>query len=213
MTAAPVDVLLSASRFSRTDKLLWSIGALSCAVIALVSYRYVLGVGPAPDVVATNLLKAPWLVVHVGAAATALLTAPVQFVPAIRARFRRVHRWVGRVYAVSCVIGGAAGAILAFGASTGPISTAGFATLAVLWIAVTALAWRHARRRDFVAHRAWMLRSFALTFAAVTLRLYLPLLTILPVDFADGYRAISFLCWVPNLLAAELYVRTRAPAF
>jgi len=213
MTAAPVDVLLSASRFSRTDKLLWSIGALSCAVIALVSYRYVLGVGPAPDVVATNLLKAPWLVVHVGAAATALLTAPVQFVPAIRARFRRVHRWVGRVYAVSCVIGGAAGAILAFGASTGPISTAGFATLAVLWIAVTALAWRHARRRDFVAHRAWMLRSFALTFAAVTLRLYLPLLTILPVDFADGYRTISFLCWVPNLLAAELYVRTRAPAF
>ena len=213
MTAAPVDVLLSASRFSRTDKLLWSIGALSCAVIALVSYRYVLGVGPAPDVVATNLLKAPWLVVHVGAAATALLTAPVQFVPAIRARFRRVHRWVGRVYAVSCVVGGAAGAILAFGASTGPISTAGFATLAVLWIAVTALAWRHARRRDFVAHRAWMLRSFALTFAAVTLRLYLPLLTILPVDFADGYRTISFLCWVPNLLAAELYVRTRAPAF
>jgi hypothetical protein len=62
-------------------------------------------------------------------------------------------------------------------------------------------------QRRFVEHRAWMIRSFALTFAAVTLRIYLPILEQLPVPFEDGYRAISFLCWVPNLLAAELYLR------
>jgi hypothetical protein len=52
-----------------------------------------------------------------------------------------------------------------------------------------------------------MIRSFALTFAAVTLRLYLPLIFLTGFNFVDGYRAISFLCWVPNLVLAELYLR------
>jgi ABC-type spermidine/putrescine transport system permease subunit II len=64
-------------------------------------------------------------------------------------------------------------------------------------------------QRDFAAHRRWMIRSFALTFAAVTLRLYLPLGFLLPVSFDDAYRVISFLCWVPNLLAAEWLLRRR----
>ena len=77
----------------------------------------------------------------------------------------------------------------------------------------TARAWRLAVRRDLVPHREWMIRSFALTFAAVTLRVYLPIAQLLPVDLDDAYRAISFLCWVPNLIVAEAYVRTRrAPA-
>jgi hypothetical protein len=61
----------------------------------------------------------------------------------------------------------------------------------------------------FIEHRAWMIRSFALTFAAVTLRLYLPLHLLFQVHFDDAYRAISFLCWVPNLLVAELYLRKK----
>ena len=52
-----------------------------------------------------------------------------------------------------------------------------------------------------------MIRSFALTFAAVTLRLYLPLIPLLGLSFIDGYRAVSFLCWIPNLIIAELYLR------
>jgi uncharacterized membrane protein len=167
-----------------------------------------LAVGPIPDLVATNRLLSPWLAIHVAGAATALLVAPTQFLARIRTRYRAIHRWAGRLYAVACCVGGVAGFVLALGASTGPISTAGFGLLAVFWVATTALAWSCARQRDFVAHRAWMIRSFALTFAAVTLRLYLPLLAFLPVEFDDGYRAISFLCWVPNLLVAELYLRS-----
>jgi hypothetical protein len=110
---------------------------------------------------------------------------------------------------ISCLGGGAAGFVLAFGASTGWISTAGFGSLAILWIVTTSLAWRRAMQGQFIEHRAWMMRSFALTFAAVTLRLYLPLLPLLSIGFTQGYRAISFLAWVPNLLAVELYLRNR----
>jgi hypothetical protein len=64
-------------------------------------------------------------------------------------------------------------------------------------------------QRRLVEHRRWMIRSWALTLAAVTLRLYM----LAPgMSSLDAYRAISFLCWVPNLVVAELYLRRRQTA-
>jgi uncharacterized membrane protein len=185
---------------------LWAAGALLCAAIALVSYRYLLNVGPFPQMILDNSYRLPWLVIHVAASATALLLGMLQFLPSIRTTRPHVHRWTGRIYATGCLVGAIAGLVLAFGASTGPISTAGFGLLAVVWALTTGLAWRAAWRRKFGEHRAWMIRSFALTCAAVTLRLYLPALDLLSIPFIPGYRAISFVCWVPNLLLAELYL-------
>lgn len=190
--------------------IVWAIIALICAALALISFRYLLRVGAVPPLIANNLFIEPWLMVHVAGAATALLIGPTQFSSRLRIRFATVHRWIGRVYVVSCLVGGAAGFVLALGASTGPISTIGFGTLAILWMVTTSLAWRRAIQGRFVEHRAWMIRSFALTFAAVTLRLYLPLHMFFGMAFDDAYRAISFLCWVPNLLVAELYLRKSA---
>jgi len=55
-----------------------------------------------------------------------------------------------------------------------------------------------------------MIRSFALTLAAVTLRIYLPIgIMLTHGDLNTPYRAIAWLCWVPNILVAELYLRSR----
>ena len=189
--------------------LTWSVCVLLCVFVALVSYRYFLGPVEAPPVIAGNALKNPWLLVHVAGAATALLIGPLQFSNRLRSRFRTLHHWIGRAYVVSCLVGGVAGFVLALGASTGLISTIGFGSLAIAWIVTTSLAWRRAMQQRFTEHRAWMIRSFALTFAAVTLRLYLPLAALLSLNFDDAYRAISFLSWVPNLVAVELYLRSR----
>ena len=51
-----------------------------------------------------------------------------------------------------------------------------------------------------------MLRSYALTLAAVTLRLYLPISQMLGLPFGPSYQVISWLAWVPNLLVVELFV-------
>ena len=187
---------------------LWLLGAFLCAAIALFSYRYLAAVGPMPSGVLDNLFARPWLLLHVAGAATALRVAPLQFLPAARRR-RGLHRWLGRIYVLGCSLGGVAGLVLAFGSTAGPIATAGFGSLALAWLFSSMLAWRHAMARRFDKHRAWMIRSFALTFAAVTLRLYLPLLGPLHVDFVAGYRAISFLCWLPNLAIAELWLRLK----
>lgn len=185
---------------------LWSLAALLSAGVALFSYRYLIGVGPMSPGVLANLFARPWLFVHIAGAATALLVGPLQFVPRLRAR-RPLHRWIGRTYMIGCLIGGAGGLLAAFGSTAGPVATAGFGGLAAAWIIANVQGWRMARAMRFGEHRAWMIRSFALTFAAVTLRLYLPLIFLTGVSFVDGYRAISFLCWVPNLALAELYLR------
>lgn len=180
---------------------------LLCSAIALVSFRYLLGVGPVPPLIFDNLFKAPWLVVHVAGAATALLVSPLQLMPAIRRGRPALHRWLGRIYVVGCTVGGIAGLPLAWGSAAGPIASAGFGSLALGWLATTLVGWRAGAQRRLVEHRSWMVRSFSLTYAAVTLRLYLAILPALPIAFVSGYRAVAFLCWVPNLLVAELWLR------
>jgi uncharacterized membrane protein len=154
-----------------------------------------------------NSFRVPWLALHAAAAATALLVGPLQFRSKLRARWPKLHRVLGRVYVTGCLVGGATALLLAVGMTTGPVAGVGFGTLAIVWFYATAQAWRLAVRRELVAHREWMIRSFALTFAAVTVRLYLPLSQALPIAVDDAYRAIAYVSWVPNLIVAELYLR------
>ncbi len=77
------------------------------------------------------------------------------------------------------------------------------------WTGTTLAALQAALRRDLVAHRRWALRSFASAFAAVTLRLELPLAAMLGVPFATAYPLVAWLCWVPNLLVAEWWLARR----
>lgn len=74
------------------------------------------------------------------------------------------------------------------------------------WIVATGLAVRFILRGEAIRHRRWMIRSFALTAAAITLRLYLPLIFVFHWSFSIAYPAIAWLCWIPNALAVELYL-------
>ena len=192
---------------------LWGLAALLSTIVALFSYRYLFGVGLlAPNVMA-NLYHRPWLYVHVAGGATALLVMPLQMWGGLRRRFPALHRRLGRIYAVGCLVGGTGGLICAFGTTAGPVAALGFGSLAMAWLVTTAQGWRFAVARRFDDHRAWMIRSFALTFSAVTLRLYLPLLPLLGFTVEQGYLASSYLAWIPNLLIAEFVLRggTRRP--
>jgi len=191
----------------RLSKVAWLGGAALSAGVALFSYRYVAKVGPVPPTVAHNRFLHPWIVVHAASAATALLLGPVQFLPAVRRRWPGVHRWTGRTYVVGCLAGGASGLVLAAGVSSGVTAGAGFGALGAVWMHATGQGWRTARARQWPEHRRWMVRSFAMTFSAITLRLYMPLAGVLGFDLMRAYPAIAWLCWVPNAVLAELYLR------
>ena len=158
----------------------------------------------------TNPMLSPWgLQVHVAASGLAMIAGAFQFHKGLRTHFRTVHRWLGRIHVTACVVGGLAGGTIALSSTAGPIAGLGFLLLAVFWVPFTLLALAAAMRRDFVAHERWMIRSFALTFAAVTLRLYLPTVAILELDFLPAYRIIAWAAWVPNLIIAEIWLRSR----
>jgi len=83
---------------------------------------------------------------------------------------------------------------------------AGFATLAVTWLVTAGLAFVRARQRRFEDHRAWMMRSYSLTFAAATVRLVpLPFLVLT----RDPVVAITctFWSWILNLAIVEWVIR------
>ncbi len=102
---------------------------------------------------------------------------------------------------------------LALGALGGMISTLGFLALGAVWIASSGLGLRAILQRRFAVHQDWMTRSYALTTSAITLRIYVVAASLLlPLHFLSAYRAIAWLCWVPNLIAAEIIIGLRRRA-
>lgn len=190
--------------------MLLSIGVGGYAMFQVATgFRYV------PGSVLKNAFPSPLgLETHIAAAGVALLFGPWQFLKGLRAKQPALHRWTGRVYVAACTVGGLAGGSIALFSSAGPIAGWGFFTLAILWLTFTSLAWISALNRNFAAHERWMVRSFALTFGAVTLRIYLPIgLALMGMQgyhdpFTFPYRIIAWISWVPNLMIAELWLRS-----
>lgn len=178
-------------------------------MVALVSYRFVpLGVVQAMEHMAHFLDgNSLALYAHIGGAPIALAVMPFQFWPGLRRRRPRVHRWLGRTYVGAIFVSGIAGLQLALHTTAGSFAATGFGLLAIVWLATTAAGLVFAVRRDIPRHADWMLRSAALTFAAVTLRVYLGTAMAFEADFELAYALIAWACWVPNALAVEVYLR------
>ena len=150
---------------------------------------------------------------HLAGGLLAMALGPWQFSARLRARRLNRHRWMGRVYVIAVLVGGIGGLALATRSMGGFVTHMGFGMLAVLWLYATAMAWIRIRAHDQPGHWRWMIRSYALTLAAVTLRLWLPLSSLLPIDPAEAYQAVSWFCWVPNIILAEWFILRRpAPA-
>lgn len=151
--------------------------------------------------------RRPVFLAHVFAASVALLLGGFQFFPSFRRRALVVHRWVGRIYILAILVGGVSGLMISIQAVGGPVAAFGFSFLAISWLGSTTMALWHVRNGNIPAHRRWMIRSFALTFAAVTLRVYLLIFTLNGFEYAEASVYLGWICWVPNLAFAEWYLR------
>ena len=155
------------------------------------------------------------LLLHVSGGIVTLVFGLFQFLPKLRQTRPQVHRSMGTIYAAATVIAGLSGFPLSFLFYTvtdqsirGRLipAAAGFAALSLVWPCLTAIAFVRARQRRFSEHRAWMVRSYSLTAAAITTRVFaFPLLLIT----RDPILAINLVMvsWPLNLLFAEMLVR------
>jgi len=182
---------------------------LSCTAIVVYSTRYFFA--PPRDEHYLRYLRP--LQLHIAGGIGALLAGPWQFSKKLREHNLNLHRWLGRFYLLEVGIGSTAGFAMALVSEAGLATHLGFGALAGLWFVTGLQAYRMVRRGNIDAHRQWMIRNFALTLAAVTLRNWLPLMLFaLHWPFQRSYIIVSWLCWVPNLLVAEWIVRRRAGA-
>ncbi|MEZ4885602.1 MAG: DUF2306 domain-containing protein [Chitinophagales bacterium] len=145
---------------------------------------------------------------HIALGGIALLTGWSQFSEKLRKKRLNLHRNLGKIYVISVLLSGIAGLYIALYATGGIITILGFATLAVLWLFTTFKAYTAIQQKQITAHQQWMIRSYALTFGAVTLRIWLPFLQgVLGMTFINAYLIVAWLAWIPNLLFAEWLVR------
>jgi hypothetical protein len=147
----------------------------------------------------------PAFYVHVYSSMFVLLAGFTQFSNQLRTQFPLVHRSIGYLYlGVVLLLAGPSGLVLAYHANGGWSSQLAFSLLAILWLVFSVIAWQKIRQQDWIGHRNFMIRSFALSLSAITLRLWkYSLVAIFAPRPMDVYRWVAWLGWVVNLLLAE----------
>ena len=162
----------------------------------------------------------PTFYLHVVSGILVILIGPLQLLKAFRKISWKLHKILGRVYAYGILLVGApTGLIMAFYAEGGYWSSVSFIIMSTLWFYTTLMAVLTVRRKEIIEHQKWMYRSYALSFAAVTLRLLMPLISLSALYPLLGstpekaeYAIIvltAWLSWIINLTIAELIIAKR----
>lgn len=203
-------------QFSIKDYLLLALLAFFSYLMISITTKYI------PATTTANFLQIKqsyihiriWLIcfyVHVYTSMFALIAGFTQFSKHILKKHKPLHRVIGYIYITTVIcVSGPASLVMGIFANGGLLSRISFCTLAILWIYFTTKAFLTAKQKDFKAHERFMIRSYALTLSAITLRAWKYLLVALfhprPMDV---YMIVAWMGWVLNIAFAEWLIRRR----
>jgi uncharacterized membrane protein len=180
------------------------------AIYAFIVYGFLeLGVAVHPLMKKNFNAHSLGIYFHIFPSLIALVLGPFQFNEKFRNTKIKLHRTLGKIYLVSVLIGGFSGLYMAQYSFGGLTSHIGFALLAILWIITGYKAYISIIKKKVNNHYNWMVINFALTFAAVTLRIGLGIGFASGITFEIFYPFLAWLCWVPNLLIALLIIKMK----
>lgn len=148
---------------------------------------------------------------HVYTSLPILVIGIFQFSNSLRLKLPQLHKTLGWLY-VSLIlfISAPTGLIMALHANGGPTSQVSFTMQAILWFIFTLLALNYVIKKDWELHYNFMLRSYALTLSAISLRLFKWLIvSTISLPPMDTYKIVSWLGWVINLIIIELYISNK----
>jgi hypothetical protein len=149
-----------------------------------------------------------WLLVHIAAGTVALVLGPIQLWLGSTRTYLPWHRTLGVGYVSAVAVGSAAAIGLSIKTQVGWVFGLGLFALAMAWIITTTLAYVSARRRLFAQHREWMIRSYVVTFAFITFRVFT--LALRTWEFGtpqERATAASWFCWAVPLLLTEVMLQ------
>lgn len=155
----------------------------------------------------------PWrysFYIHVFSSPVVIIGGLLQFNRWIMSQYSSVHRKIGYTYIITVLlVSGPSAFIMSLYATGGYIAQVSFVTLSILWMLFTIQALRVAKKGNYESHVKWMIRSYALTLSAVTLRFYAYLFDYFNVDISprETYILLAYMSWIPNLIFSEFLIR------
>ena len=146
--------------------------------------------------------------IHVYTSLFVLLAGATQFSTYLLQKNKKLHRFFGYVYSINILfITGPAALIMSFYANGGITSKIAFILLSFLWLYFTSVALIKAKNKDYKAHQRFMIRSYALTLSAITLRIWkFLIMNYVEIPPMDVYRIVAWLGWGLNIILAEWYI-------
>jgi uncharacterized membrane protein len=149
--------------------------------------------------------------IHIFGGMLAIALGPLQFIKFLRRKYLEAHRLIGKTYVIAILfLAAPMGLYMAFYANGGFYASLGFFLMSILWFYTTFMAVKTIRQKKIDEHINWMVRSYALTFAAVTLRILVPLFSF-TTEMESHTIEIStaWMSWLVNLVAAEILIRSK----
>ncbi len=194
-------------------KLLWILFAVGAIGIGLYPFTYfvidrrfgLLGTKTA-ELLADTIWNTAFYA-HILIGGIALLVGWIQFSKKLRVNKPKIHRQIGKVYVITVLISGMAGVYIALHATGGIWPMLGFLGLALVWLLTTIFAFTAIKKGNVSQHQNLMIYSYAACFGAVTLRIWLPILTEVMGGFYNAYPLVAWIAWVPNIVVAYFIVR------
>ena len=209
------------ARFLSGSLVAWGIMALLAIGIALYAAGPYVTFNPAVSRIPLNPATS-WhflvLALHAVAGGLALIIGSFQFLQRFRVRYPAAHRLAGRVYIICILISCVMAVYSAIVSVDGFVAQAGFIFLAVIWFYSIVQAYIAIRRGQVLLHQIWMVRNYALTTAAIVLRIWLGAgVTYLAlthnlhgqVTFTPLYATSAWISWIAPLLFAEWFINQR----
>ena len=146
--------------------------------------------------------------VHIAAGSFCILTALVQFSSWILKKRKKIHIISGKIYVfVVLLIGAPTGFYMTFFAEGGAGERICFMLMAIFWFYSTLKGFKAAvYDKNFLSHKYWMMRSYAMALTAVTFRIYHIIFDQMGLAHFDNYSISLWISVFGNALVCELII-------
>ena len=150
--------------------------------------------------------------IHIAAGAICIGTALIQFSRYILKKSKAIHRYSGKIYVfVVLFLGAPTGLYMSFFAKGSIWERSLFMFMAAFWFITTLYGFTTILKKNILAHKIWMMRSYAMAMTAVTFRVYHIIFYLLDWDHLENYELSLWISVIGNMLFAEwiIYRKSR----
>lgn len=142
--------------------------------------------------------------IHIAAGALCIGTALIQFSRYVLKRSKAIHRVSGKIYvSVVLFLGVPTGLYMSFFAKGSFWERSLFMFMAGWWFVTTLYGLSTIHKRNIIAHKVCMIRSYAMAMTAVTFRVYHILFYLLGWDHLENYELSLWISVIGNMFFAE----------